>query len=45
MKTVTFDEIKIIQVRGHYEVYTNGQFFCSADSYIEALNELYEAYK
>lgn len=45
MKTMTFDEVKIIQVKGHYEVYTDGKFFCSADSYIEAINELYKVYK
>lgn len=45
MKTIAFDEVKIIQVRGHYEVYTDGEFFCSADSYVEAVNELYEFYK
>lgn len=37
--------VEIKQVRGHWEVYVNGEFFCSADSYIEAVNELYEAYK
>ena len=45
MKSAVLEEVKIIQIRGHYEVYTNGKFFCSADSYIEAVNELYEAYK
>lgn len=38
-------EVKIKQVRGHWEVYVNGEFFCSTDSYVEAVNELYEAYK
>lgn len=33
-------EIKIVQNRGHWEVYLNGEFFCSADSYIEAAREL-----
>lgn len=37
--------VEIKQVRGYWEVYVNGEFFCSADSYIEAVNELYEAYK
>ena len=38
-------EIDIRQVKGHWEVYVNGEFYCTADSYIEAVNELYEAYK
>lgn len=33
-------EIKIEQVRGHWEVYINGRFYCSADSYTEAMNEI-----
>lgn len=45
MKAKEFTEVKIIQTRGHYEVYTDGKFFCSTDSYIEAVNELYKAYK
>ena len=35
-------EVKIEQVRGHWEVHLNGEFFCSADSYSEAVNELWE---
>lgn len=38
-------DVVIKEVRGYWEVYVNGEFFCSADSYIEAVNELYEAYK
>lgn len=37
-------EVQIKQVRGYFEVYVNGEFFCSTDSYTEAVNELYEAY-
>ena len=37
-------EVQIKQIRGHFEVYVNGKFFCSTDSYIEAVNELREAY-
>lgn len=37
-------EVHIKQIRGHYEVYVNGKFFCSTDSYIEAVNELHEVY-
>lgn len=37
-------EVKIEQVRGHWEVFVNSEFFCSADSYVEAVNELYEVY-
>lgn len=32
-------EVKIIQVRGHWEVYLDGEFYCSADSYTEAFEE------
>ena len=38
------NEIKIEQTRGHWEVYINGQFFCSTDSYSEAVNELWSVY-
>lgn len=38
-------EVKIKQTRGYWEVYVNGEFFCTTDSYIEAVNELYEVYK
>ena len=38
-------DIAIKQVRGHFEVYINGEFFCTTDSYIEAINEAFEAYK
>lgn len=31
------DNIEYVQVRGHWEVYVNGEFFCSADSYHEAV--------
>ena len=37
--------VKIEQVRGHWEVSINGDFFCSTDSYSEALNELWAAYR
>lgn len=33
-------EIQIIQTRGHWEVYINNKFFCSADSYAEAVDEI-----
>lgn len=36
------DDVQIKQIRDHCEVYINGKFFCSADSRIEAVNELYE---
>ena len=32
-------EVKIKQVRGHWEVYLDGEFYCSADSYTEAVEE------
>lgn len=34
------DETKIIHVNDHYEVYIDGKFYCSADSVVEAANEL-----
>ena len=33
-------EIRIIQTRGHWEVYINNKFFCTADSYPEAVDEI-----
>ena len=30
----------IIQRYGHYEVYINGEFFCSADNWTEAVKEV-----
>lgn len=38
-------EIKIEQTRGYWEVSVNGQFFCTADTYSEAVNELWQAYR
>ena len=37
MEPGSFD---IKQIRGHYEVYRNNQFYCSADTYSEALKEI-----
>lgn len=31
---------QIISKNGHYEVYVNGKFYCSADTIIEAAREL-----
>lgn len=31
--------VKIEQVYGHYEVFINGEFYCSADNLIEAIQE------
>lgn len=31
---------KIIAIRGHYEVYLYGEFFCSADTFMEAVKEI-----
>lgn len=39
---ISSDDVQIKQIRDHWEVYVNGEFFCSADSCIEAVNELYE---
>ena len=30
---------KIVNVRGHYEVYINGKFICSEDTYSKAVKE------
>ena len=37
-------EVQITQVMGHWEVRINGEFFCSADSYNEAVNEIRDVY-
>lgn len=37
-----YDKYKIISVKGHYEVYQNGKFFCSADTKGEAQREIRE---
>ena len=42
--TTGIHDITIKQVRDHFEVYINGEFFCTTDSYIEAINEVFEAY-
>ena len=34
------EQYEIISQRGHYDVYRNGEFFCSADSYGEAIREI-----
>ena len=34
------DTYSIEPVRGHYEVYKNGSFMCSADTVVEAANEV-----
>ena len=31
---------RIVPVWGHYELYVNGKFWCSADTYKEAFDEL-----
>lgn len=43
--TTDICEVQIKQVKGHWEVRINGRFFCSADSYTEAVKELNKAYK
>ena len=37
-------EIQIAQVMEHWEVHINGEFFCSADTYKEAVKEIREVY-
>lgn len=34
------DEVKIIPNNGHYDVYINGEFYCSAETVIEAAKEI-----
>ena len=34
------DEYKVIKVKEHYEVYCNGEFYCSADTPVEAAKEI-----
>ena len=41
----SINDVHITQTRGHWEVYVNGEFLCSADSYVEAINELYDIYR
>ena len=33
-------EIKIVPVMDHYEIYVNGNFYCSTDTYSEAVKEI-----
>lgn len=33
-------DVRIEPVRGHWEVYINDRFFCSADTYDEAVDEV-----
>lgn len=37
-------DIQIKQTRGYFEVYVNGDFFYTADTFIEAVKEVYETY-
>lgn len=37
-------EIQIKQVMDHWQVYINGEFFCSADTYNEAVKEIRSSY-
>lgn len=38
-------EVNIKQSRGHWEVYINGEFFCSADRFSEAIDEIRNAFR
>ena len=33
---------RIVPIRGHFEVHINGKFYCSADTWKEADNEIKE---
>ena len=35
-----YKDYDIFENHGHYEVHINGKFYCSADSVIEALEEI-----
>lgn len=35
---------KIEHIRGHFEVTINGKFFCSADTFNEAIEEVKKVY-
>ena len=35
-------DYKIVSVQGHYNVFINGKFYCSADTYYEAESEIKE---
>ena len=37
-------DVQIKLVRGYWEVYINGEFFWTADNYLEAINEIYKTY-
>ena len=34
------EEYKVVRVKEHYEVYYNGEFYCSADTLVEAAQEI-----
>lgn len=36
------DEYRIVNHNGHYDVYVNGFFYCSADTIEEAANDIEE---
>lgn len=40
---ININELTIKQVRGYFEVYINGKFFCTADNYLEAILEVYDS--
>lgn len=43
--TTDIHDVEITHDRDHLVVYVNGEFFCTADTYSEAVKEVYEAYK
>lgn len=34
------NDVKILREGNHYAAYVNGEFYCSADTYFEAVQEL-----
>ena len=40
---MTDGQFTMTKVKEHYEVYINGEFYCSADNPIEAAKEIEEA--
>ena len=37
-------DYRIVDSHGHYEVYIDGKFFCSADTMTEAIQEIVDEY-
>lgn len=40
MEDIRETSYQIVKVSGHYEAYIDGRFYCSADTFSEALKEV-----